>query len=188
MKFARFAAPVAVLLPAVLSTACTGLGDDLVDDEESAADREAAEAMVQTVLDIHAAHLNSRRPARLLTGHWQYVSEADTDWSHRLAIALRALEEEMMVASPEAPWLLSSGHADESGVNFAFFDTEDRARCCLSVAVVVWLSKGALEFRASDRVGYIDFVDPPQTVVASVLAEEGRYIELRNAGKEVLRQ
>ena len=49
-------------------------------------------------------------------GDWQYVANANTSWSDRLAIALRELEEEMMEGAPEAPWLLSSGHADESGV------------------------------------------------------------------------
>ena len=183
MKNPRLAAPVAVLALAFLPAACTSFGDDLATDEELAADREAAEAMVQAVLDVHTAHMDSRRPARLVMGSWKYVATADTDWSHRLGAALRGLAEEMMEDSPEAPWLLSSGRADESGVLFAVFDTEDRSSCCRTVAVAVELRNGKLEFRTSDGVGYIDFVDPPQTVVASVLAVEERYMRDRNAGE-----
>ena len=109
MKNPRLAAPVAVLALAFLPAACTSFGDDLATDEELAADREAAEAMVQAVLDVHTAHMDSRRPARLVMGSWKYVATADTDWSHRLGAALRGLAEEMMEDSPEAPWLLSSG-------------------------------------------------------------------------------
>ena len=115
-------------------------------------------------------------------GSWQYVAEVNTDWSHRLANALRELEEKMMEDSPEAPWLLSSGGADKSGVLFAVYDTEDPADCCLTVTVGVWLRNGKLVFRASDRVGYIDFANPPQEVLKSVLAREEQYMRDRNTG------
>ncbi|MDE2676680.1 MAG: hypothetical protein OXI76_02105 [Gemmatimonadota bacterium] len=184
MKNPRPTTPVAVLaLPFVL-TACTGVGGDLANDEQVAADREAAEAMVRAVLDIHAGHMNNRRPARLLLGSWEYIAGANTDWSQRLAMALRGLEEEMMGDSPEAPWLVSYDVLEEEAL-FAVYDTEDRSHCCPTVAVRVWLRNGKLEFRASDRVGYIDFVDPPQTVVASVLAEEEQYLRDRKAGEQV---
>ena len=183
MKNPRLAAPFTVLALASLLTACTNFGGDLANDEELAADREAAEALVQAALDVHAAHMNSRRPARLVMGSWQYIANANTDWSHRLGRALQGLEEEMMEDSPEAPWLLGSGHADESGVLFMVLDTEDRADCCPTVYVAVWLWNGKLEFRASDGVGYVDFVDPPQTVIESILAEEEQHmrdaVELR---------
>ena len=47
MKNPRLAGPVAVLALAAVLAACTSIGDDLANDEELAADREAAEAMVQ---------------------------------------------------------------------------------------------------------------------------------------------
>lgn len=181
MKKPRHAPPVPVLALAFLLTACTSLGDDLTTDEEVAADREAAEAMVQAVLNVHAAHVDSRRPARLVMGSWEYVAEADTDLSHRLGAALRGLEEEMMEDSPEAPWLLSADFLEESELLFAVYNTEDRSDCCRTVAVRVWLRNGKLEYRTSDGVGYIDFVNPPQTVIASVLAEEERYMKDRHA-------
>ena len=181
MKDPRLAAPVAALALAAQLASCTGAGDNFANDEALAADREAAAEMVQTVLDVHAGDMNSRRPARLVMGSWQYVAEVNTDWSHRLANALRELEEKMMEDSPEAPWLLSSGGADKSGVLFAVYDTEDRSSCCRTVPVDVELRNGKLEFRTSDRVGYIDFVDPPQTVVESILAKEQRYMRDRDA-------
>ncbi len=176
MKHPEHAGLAAVLGLATVLAACTTLSDD----EKVAADRKAAEAMVQAALDVHAAHMNSLRPARLVMGDWQYIADANTEWSHRLATALRGLEEEMMEDSPEAPWLLSSGHADESGVLFAVYNTEDRADCCPTVAVSVWLQNGKLEFRTSDGVGYVDFVDPPETMVESVMADEEQYMRSRN--------
>lgn len=181
MKNPRPAVPLAVLALAFLPATCTRFGDDVATDEEVAADREAAEAMVQAVLDVHAAEMGSRRPARLVMGSWQYVGEANTPWSHRLGAALRGLEEEMMEDSPEAPWLLSADFVEESELLFAVYNTEDRSDCCRTVAVAAWLRNGRLEFRTSDGVGYIDFANPPQEVIASVLAEEEQYLSDRNA-------
>ena len=184
MKNPRIATPVAVLALPFLLTACTGVGGDVANDEQVAADREAAEAMVQAVLGVHAAHMDSRRPARLVMGSWEHIAGANTEWSQRLAMALRGLEEEMIGDSPGAPWLVSYDVLDDDAL-FAIYDTEDPSHCCPTVAVRVWLRNGKLEFRASDRVGYIDFVDPPQTVVASVLAEEEQYLKDRDAGEQV---
>ena len=181
MKNPRHAPPVAVLALAFLLTVCTNLGDDLANDDEVAADREAAEAMVQSVLDVHAAHTDSRRPARLVMGSWEYVAEAGTELSHRLGAALRGLEEEMMEDSPEAPWLLGADFMEESELLFAVYNTEDRSDCCRTVAVRVWLRNGKLEYRTSDGAGYIDFVNPPRTVIASVLAGEEQYMKDRDA-------
>ena len=114
-------------------------------------------------------------------GSWEYLAEANTDWSLRVATALRGLEDKMMEDSPEAPWLLSADFAEESELLCAVYNTEDRADCCPTVAVRVWLQNGKLEFRASDGVGYVDFVDPPQEVIASVLADEEQYMRDRNA-------
>ena len=182
MKNPEHAGLVAVLGLAAVLAACTSIGDDLANDEELAADREAAEAMVQAALDVHAAHMNSRRPARLIMGSWEYVAEANTDWSHRLATALQGLEEEMMEDSPAAPWLLGSGFVEDPELLFAVYNMEDPADCCLTVTVGVWLRNGKLVFHASDRVGYIDFANPPQEVLKSVLAREEQYMRDRNTG------
>ena len=180
MKNPRLAAPVAVLALAALLASCSNVGDDLANDEAVAADREAAEAMVQAVLDVHAAHKDGRRPARLVMGDWQYVAEANTDWSPRLAMALRELEDEMMEDSPEAPWLLSAGVLEESSVLFQINNKEDPTHCCPTVWVRVWLRNGKLEFRSSDEVGYIDYMDPPQEVLEALLAAEEQYLRDRN--------
>lgn len=174
------AASVAVLALAFSLTACTSGGNDRADDEQLAADREVAEAMVQAVLDVHAAEMNERRPARLVMGGWEYVAEANAEWSHRLATALRGLAEEMMEDSPDAPWLLGADVMEESVLLFAVYNTEDRADCCRTVGVSVWLRNGNLEFLPSDGVGYIDFLDPPHEVIASVVAAEEQYMRDRN--------
>ncbi len=165
-----------MLALASLLTACTGIGDNLADADELADDREAADAMIQAALDVHAAHMNGRRPARLLMGGWEHIAEANTEWSHRLATALRGLEDEMFEDSPEAPWLLSPLFAEESELVFEVYNKEDPTDCCRTIAVRVLVRNGKLELRTTDGLGYVDYADPPQEVVAAALADEEKYM------------
>ena len=189
MKNPGHAGLVAVLALAALLAACTISGDDLANDEELAADREAAEAMVQAAVDIHAAYMvdiggadmNSRRPARLVMGTWEYIAKANTDWSQRLVPVMQELEEAMMEDSPEAPWLLIPGWADESGLAFKVFDREKPINCCPLVYMRVQLRNGKLAW-SQKGVGYVDYVRPPQEILESVLAREEQYMRDRNTG------
>ena len=178
MKNREHGGLVAVLALAAVLAACTSIGDDLANDEELAADREAAEAMVQAAVDIHAAHMNSRRPARLVMGTWEYIAKANTAWSQRLVPVMQELEEEMMEDSPEAPWLLTPGRADESGLAFKVFDREKPRNCCPLVYMRVQLLNGKLEW-SQRGVGYVDYVRPPQEILESALAREGQYMRDR---------
>lgn len=209
MKNSTLAAPAAGLALAFLLTACTSIGSDLANDEQLATDREAVQAMVQAARDVYAAHMNTRRPARLVMGSWEHVAEANTDLGSRLGGALRELEDEMMGDSPAAPWLLSPGRIEEidlrdllteemmesetpkpfgpgvsevSELVFVVYNKEDRSDCW-TVTVFVWLQNGKMEFLASDVVGYANFIDPPQQVLMSVLAEEEQHMKDWNAGE-----
>ena len=188
MRNARHAGLAAVLALAVLLAGCTAVGNHIATDEQAGADREATEAMIHAVLDVHAGRMNPRRRARLVMGSWEYVAETNEDWSQRLADALRGLEEEMMEDAPEAPWLLAPLFIEGSELVFEVYNKENAADCCPTVAVSVSLRDGRLDLRTSDGVGFVDYIRPPQEVLKSVLADEEQYMKDVTRKKEVRKQ
>lgn len=142
------------------------------------ADVEAAQAVVETATE------GFDRPARIVLGSWSAMSEADGEWSVRLAGGMRSVAEEAYRRSPHAPLLLritGSGNHPSSAVwggwvSIMVIDKENLtyAQCCSIYHVDVRLDGGSWKVRRE-----IDIAGIGHPSSLDRLVEETEALEMR---------
>jgi len=143
------------------------------------ADVEAAQAVVQTATE------GFDRPARIVLGSWNAMSEADGEWSVRLAGGMRSVAEEAYRRSPHAPLLLritESGNHPSSAVwdgwvKIMMIDKENLtyAQCCSYYHVDVKLDGGSWEVRREIDMAGIGHPASLDRLVEEIEADETRF-------------